>query len=264
MHIGNVHIGTCGFSYDEWKGQFYPADLPAHEMLRYYSLVFSFVELDHTWYRIPSPAQLERMALVTPSDFRISLKVHRSLTHEVDEHWQTHPTASPIRPKTANTSQISLQPLLNFRLSSSSEMPHGIRSAYLTRSKRGTLPSWSSTGQICPDCRQNLSSSPPTYATTACTDAMQTSGGRAMRRAGMSTDIQIRSSRIGRALSALCPARQRLYLWRSITMREAMRRPMRHFCSLFLLSSRRSFGRGPRGRQGLCCRQALCERLSFR
>jgi len=90
MHIGNVHIGTCGFSYDEWKGQFYPADLPAHEMLRYYSLVFSFVELDHTWYRIPSPAQLERMALVTPSDFRISLKVHRSLTHEVDEHWQTH------------------------------------------------------------------------------------------------------------------------------------------------------------------------------
>jgi uncharacterized protein YecE (DUF72 family) len=88
MHIGNVWVGTCGFSYEEWKGAFYPADLPSHEMLRYYSLVFSFVELDNTWYRIPNPGQLERMALLTPSDFRISLKVHRSLTHEIDEHWQ--------------------------------------------------------------------------------------------------------------------------------------------------------------------------------
>jgi len=90
MDIGNVHVGTCGFSYEEWKGAFYPADLPPHEMLRYYSLVFSFVELDNTWYRIPNPGQLERMALLTPSDFRISLKVHRSLTHEIDEHWQAH------------------------------------------------------------------------------------------------------------------------------------------------------------------------------
>jgi len=88
MRIGNVHVGTCGYSYDEWKGQFYPADLPAHEMLRYYSLVFSFVELDYTWYRMPSASQLEKMARMTPTDFRISLKVHRSLTHEVDAGWQ--------------------------------------------------------------------------------------------------------------------------------------------------------------------------------
>ena len=89
MHIGNVHIGTCGFSYEEWKTVFYPADLPSNEMLRYYSLVFSFVELDNTWYRMPNPNQLQRLALITPSDFRISLKVHRSLTHEIDESWQT-------------------------------------------------------------------------------------------------------------------------------------------------------------------------------
>lgn len=90
MDIGNVRVGTCGYSYDEWKSVFYPADLPNHEMLRYYSLVFSFVELDSTWYRMPSPGQLERMALMTPSNFRISIKVHRSLTHEIDEHWQSH------------------------------------------------------------------------------------------------------------------------------------------------------------------------------
>lgn len=90
MPRGNVHIGTCGFSYEEWKGAFYPSDLPSHEMLRYYSLVFSFVELDTSWYRIPNPSQLERMASMTPSDFRISLKVHRSLTHEIDEHWQSN------------------------------------------------------------------------------------------------------------------------------------------------------------------------------
>ncbi len=90
MDIGNVRVGTCGFSYEEWKGVFYPNDLPNHEMLRYYSLVFSFVELDSTWYRMPNPSQLERMAALTPNDFRISLKVHRSLTHEIDAQWQIH------------------------------------------------------------------------------------------------------------------------------------------------------------------------------
>jgi len=57
-------------------------------MLRYYSLVFSFVELDTTWYRMPNPDHLKKMGLATPSDFRIALKVHRSLTHEIDAAWQ--------------------------------------------------------------------------------------------------------------------------------------------------------------------------------
>lgn len=90
MHVGNVLIGTCGYSYDAWKGTFYPEDLPSHEMLRYYSLIFSFVELDFTWYRMPTPHQLEHLAALTPSDFRMSLKVHRSLTHEVEEGWRAH------------------------------------------------------------------------------------------------------------------------------------------------------------------------------
>jgi len=80
-------IGTSGFSYDDWKGVFYPADLPKEDYLRFYSMFFPFVELDFSYYRMPEAWRLEQMAAATPKDFLFTIKAHRSLTHESQDHW---------------------------------------------------------------------------------------------------------------------------------------------------------------------------------
>ena len=49
-----AYVGTSGWSYKEWKGSFYPTDLPADEMLRYYAGRFPSVEVNNSFYRVPS------------------------------------------------------------------------------------------------------------------------------------------------------------------------------------------------------------------
>jgi uncharacterized protein YecE (DUF72 family) len=88
MEEGRFRIGTCGYSYSEWREAFYPKDLRQTEYLRFYSLVFPFVELDFSWYTMPRPENLEAMAKQTNPDFLFSLKAHKSLTHEIGEEWE--------------------------------------------------------------------------------------------------------------------------------------------------------------------------------
>ncbi len=59
MHF---HVGTSGYSYKEWKGSFYPAQLPAKEMLAYYGQRFSTVEINNTFYRMPEMSVLKSWA----------------------------------------------------------------------------------------------------------------------------------------------------------------------------------------------------------
>ena len=77
----NLLAGTRGFSYDEWKGSFYPADLPASEMLRFYATRLPTVEVNNTFYRMPKPAVLDEWSLATPDEFRFALKASRRITH---------------------------------------------------------------------------------------------------------------------------------------------------------------------------------------
>jgi len=76
-----LYVGTSGFSYPEWRGTFYPESLSGEEMLRFYSGVFATVELNNTFYRFPTPSQVERWRKGTPRGFRFSVKAHRSITH---------------------------------------------------------------------------------------------------------------------------------------------------------------------------------------
>jgi uncharacterized protein YecE (DUF72 family) len=76
-----LFAGTSGFSYPEWRGNFYPKDLPQEEMLKYYSRIFPTVELNNTFYRFPQPAQVTQWRKATPRGFRFSVKVHRLITH---------------------------------------------------------------------------------------------------------------------------------------------------------------------------------------
>ncbi len=73
--------GTSGFSYDEWRGRFYPEDLPADAMLGYYAEKLAGVEINNTFYRMPKRAVLEQWGRATPESFRFALKASRRITH---------------------------------------------------------------------------------------------------------------------------------------------------------------------------------------
>ena len=76
-----VAAGTSGFAYKEWKGAFYPEDLPSTQMLRFYANRFSTVEINHTFYRLPRAAMLEGWTKEVPAHFSFALKAPRRITH---------------------------------------------------------------------------------------------------------------------------------------------------------------------------------------
>ena len=76
-----LSVGTSGFSYKEWKGSFYPAELPAGEMLRYYSARLPAVEINNTFYRMPRASVLEAWSEQVDAPFRFVLKASRRITH---------------------------------------------------------------------------------------------------------------------------------------------------------------------------------------
>jgi uncharacterized protein YecE (DUF72 family) len=81
-------IGTCGYSYDEWRGPFYPEALRKDEFLAHYAAEFPFVELDFSYYGMPKAAALARLASQVPKGFLFALKAHKSLTHELGPDWR--------------------------------------------------------------------------------------------------------------------------------------------------------------------------------
>lgn len=83
-----ILVATAGYSYQDWRGTFYPKGLPAQEMLGFYAEHFPFVELNTTFYRMPDRGLLDRLAARARPDFFFVVKAFRGLTHE----WST---ASP-------------------------------------------------------------------------------------------------------------------------------------------------------------------------
>ncbi|MFN2577981.1 MAG: DUF72 domain-containing protein [Pyrinomonadaceae bacterium] len=77
----NLHVGTSGYSYKEWKGNFYPEDLPAKEMLAYYSRRLPAVEINNTFYRLPQASMIENWKAQVPENFRFSIKATQRITH---------------------------------------------------------------------------------------------------------------------------------------------------------------------------------------
>jgi uncharacterized protein YecE (DUF72 family) len=77
----NLYVGTSGYSYKEWKGTFYPEDLPEKQMLRFYGEHFRSVEINNTFYRMPKSSVLEAWAQEVPADFSFVLKAPQRITH---------------------------------------------------------------------------------------------------------------------------------------------------------------------------------------
>ena len=76
-----LHAGTSGFSYKEWKGSFYPEKMKEADMLPYYAERFDTVELNNTFYRLPSESTLQQWTERVPDGFLFSLKASRTITH---------------------------------------------------------------------------------------------------------------------------------------------------------------------------------------
>src|SRR6267143_2409378 len=77
----NLWIGTSGFQYTEWKGNFYPEDLSTAKMLPYYAERFSTNEINYTFHRIPAPKTIENWKTLTPDKFRFALKAPQKIPH---------------------------------------------------------------------------------------------------------------------------------------------------------------------------------------
>lgn len=74
--------GTSGYSFKEWRGHFYPEKLPADAMLSYYAERLATVEINNTFYRMPSETVLARWATEVPAHFAFTLKAPRRITHD--------------------------------------------------------------------------------------------------------------------------------------------------------------------------------------
>jgi uncharacterized protein YecE (DUF72 family) len=77
----NFYVGTSGYSYPKWKGTFYPKDLPAKQMLRYYGGQLRTVEINYTFRRLPTVSVLKTWADAVPADFQFVLKAPEQITH---------------------------------------------------------------------------------------------------------------------------------------------------------------------------------------
>ncbi|MEW6143138.1 MAG: DUF72 domain-containing protein [Chloroflexota bacterium] len=74
-------VGTSGWHYDHWRGEFYPADLPRPRWLEYYAKTFDTVELNASFYRLPTESAFAKWRNSAPMGFRYAVKASRFITH---------------------------------------------------------------------------------------------------------------------------------------------------------------------------------------
>lgn len=77
------YLGTMGYSYEDWKGVFYPETLDKRDFLAYYSQFFNAVEMDSTFYGTPREEYVQRWVQTTPEAFIFCPKVPRQITHDL-------------------------------------------------------------------------------------------------------------------------------------------------------------------------------------
>ena len=80
--MADFFIGTSGYSYKDWEGVFYPEDIGTSRYLEFYSRYFKTVEINSTYYSLPSPFLFFNLLKKVPDNFIFSCKAHSSMTHE--------------------------------------------------------------------------------------------------------------------------------------------------------------------------------------
>jgi len=92
---GHARVGCSGWSYRDWRNLVYPGDLPPDRWFGYYTLLFDTVELNNTFYRLPSPRAVEGWAAAAPPDFVFAMKLgqfgsHRKKLKDADSWLPNH------------------------------------------------------------------------------------------------------------------------------------------------------------------------------
>ena len=86
--MSDLLIGTSGYDYPEWKGVFYPEDLKRKDFLSYYATQFNALELNNTFYNMPTAERLLSFFERSEGRLNFSVKANRLLTHEIGADWQ--------------------------------------------------------------------------------------------------------------------------------------------------------------------------------
>jgi len=81
MNKGRIYVGTSGWHYKHWIGTFYPAGTKVKDQFELYKEVFSTVELNNSFYRLPSHDTFKAWSKSTPTDFLFAVKCSRYITH---------------------------------------------------------------------------------------------------------------------------------------------------------------------------------------
>jgi uncharacterized protein YecE (DUF72 family) len=76
-----IRLGSCAWSFEDWRGVFYPHDFPQSHWLEFYSQYFPAVEVDSTFHATPAESTVRRWAEATPAGFRFACKLPRQITH---------------------------------------------------------------------------------------------------------------------------------------------------------------------------------------
>ena len=87
--MSDLLIGTSGYDYPEWKGVFYPKDLKRKDFLSYYATQFNALELNNTFYNMPTAERIMSFYKRSEGRLNFSVKANRLLTHEIGADWKT-------------------------------------------------------------------------------------------------------------------------------------------------------------------------------
>jgi len=79
--VTRLHVGTSGYNFPEWKGSFYPPKLASAKWLEYYAQQLGTVEINYTFYRMPSAKTIAGWDAATPPGFTFVLKAPQRITH---------------------------------------------------------------------------------------------------------------------------------------------------------------------------------------
>ena len=88
MTTNEILIGTSGYDYPEWKGEFYPQDLKRKDFLQFYATQFNALEVNNTFYNMPTAERLLSFNDRSSGLLKFSIKANRLLTHEIARNWQ--------------------------------------------------------------------------------------------------------------------------------------------------------------------------------
>ena len=78
-----IHIGSCAWNFEQWRGPFYPADLPANRWLHWYARILNGVEIDSTFHASPPQNSVARWLAAAPPHFRFTCKAPKRITHQL-------------------------------------------------------------------------------------------------------------------------------------------------------------------------------------